>query len=259
MIKYCKTVFAHYEEKTDAVFVNTSYAYRKGRGHGRAIARISDYLARKNKWVCSLDIKSFFDTINRKKLLTLSTGFFQSPEVMHLIEMWVLTGGVYQGKYVTREHGIAQGGVLSPLLSNIYLHGYDAEMLSRKYDNVRYADNILLIAREKEQLLESLNFTKKYLAETLELTLNPFTKEAIPVEESFEFCGIHFVNGMRQITPAKMQSICDKLKETIRQNAFIQIPDVLKEQREGILRYYSGYDTAEQLRKLDEHLTHCLA
>lgn len=56
-----------------------------------------------------------------------------------------------------------------------------------------------------------------------------------------------------------MKSIADKLGEIVRQNAFVQIPVVLKEHREGILRYYAGYDTGEQLRKMDEHLASCLA
>lgn len=246
-----------YEESIEKKFVNTSYAYRSDKGHKKAIGRIGDYLMRKYKFVLPVDIKSYFDTINRQLLLDYCREYFPQPEVQKLLAMWILTGGVYQGRYITGDIGIAQGGILSPVLSNIYLTGYDREMEKRKFENVRYSDNILLLGKTEQELNESIEFTYRYLSSELSLTLNPGHPLPIETEQGFDFCGIRFFEGRKLIIQEKFKSMCEKLESLIQQLPAGQFIRALTQHRDGILRYYSNYDTAPQLEHLDTIMLNC--
>ena len=245
----------YFRAKIEKTFADTSYAYRIGKGHNKAVNRINDFIQRHNNWICTIDIDNYFDSIDRIILLQKCCKIFHDPALIKLLEMWIKIGIVYNGKYSDTNTGIAQGGVISPFLSNIYLDSYDKEMINQKFNNVRYADNIILIEKEKEKLLQSLSFTKNYLKEYLHLNLNPFEKEAVNVStESFTFCGIQFTGGKRKIDPVKFQSIKNNISQIIKRNNLAYAVEKINENTEGLKRYYAAFDTAEQLLAVEEHL-----
>lgn len=104
-------------------FLNISYAYRPGKGPAKAISRITHIIStQKIKWAVCGDIDRFFDTMDHKIVLAELKKRVNEPEISKLISMWLKIGVVNpKGNYVDTPSGIAQGGVISPLLSNIHL------------------------------------------------------------------------------------------------------------------------------------------
>lgn len=245
----------YYRYKIEKSFVDTSYAYRIGKSHNKAINRVNDFISKHNRWIYTIDIDNFFDNIDRQILLQKCRILFNDVEIMKLLEMWIKTGVVQRGKYTDTGKGITQGGVISPFLSNLYLHSYDVEMKSKNFNNVRYADNIILLEKEKDRLHESLNFSRMYLKQNLKLDLNSFDEEAIDATtRNFTFCGIQFQNGKRKIDPGKFDGIKKTISLTFKNEKLENLVSKINKQTEGIKRYYSAFDTEDQITAIEEHL-----
>jgi group II intron reverse transcriptase/maturase/CRISPR-associated endonuclease Cas1 len=246
----------HYEERIDKSFCDSSYAYRASKSHNKGINRIRDYLQRKNKFVLPIDIDNYFDTINRDTLYEKTKTYFPEPEILRLIEMWVRIGFISRnGKYIDSGKGIPQGGILSPILSNIYLTDYDKIMKEQNYINIRYADNIILIGSENEKVEEALKFTIDYLREKLSLRLNKSDLNVINSDESsFTFCGIEFFNKLRKIDPKKIIKIKSDITRSIINSPLPELSTKINKQIEGLNRYYLQFDTADQLSELESFL-----
>lgn len=243
-----------YSEKLDKVFLDSSYAYRKSKGHFKAIRRINDFLNRKFTFILPLDIDNFFDSVNREILFEVCREHFRNPYVEILIKMWVKIGVIYKEKYIDTGVGIAQGGVISPLLSNLYLHGFDQMLKERKTANVRYADNILLMAKSMEELKEAHSHVVKYLYDKLHLRLNDPKTDGINAAAGFVFCGIYFKDGLCRIAEKKMAGMKETIKKIISVTPLNEITKRLNPHLSGVLRYYYSFDTAEQIKELNSNL-----
>ncbi len=244
--------FNYFNFKIDKTFADTSYAYRANKSHTKAINRIQDFINRGCKWFCPVDIDNYFDSINRKILIEKCSNIFQNEKIIKLIEMWTYIGSIQNGKYVDSGKGIPQGGVISPMLSNIYLNDYDKAMKTKSYDNVRYADNILLISKEKDKLLETLGYTVSYLKDNLGLSLNKIEKNAVNITEPFTFCGIQFNKGKKVIDPHKYDRMIQDFEQILKKGTLIEISSKISQHFDGINRYYFPFDTKEQIGQLQE-------
>lgn len=252
-------VSLHFAPQFEKKFTDTSYAYRANKGHPKAIARVNDCVLKKYGFVANLDIDNFFDSIDRKILFSLCREWFKDEMILKLLEMWVLTGFVHHGKYIRSEKGIAQGGVLSPMLSNIYLHNFDMMLKELNILNVRYADNIIVFGRSEEDTLKSRNLVVKFLDENLKLKLNTVERDVVPVSEGFAFCGIQFKDGKKTISQGKFNSIIKKHTLTIQQSNLKDALYKLRDSIEGLNRYYTPYDTVEQLSAIRTNFLNCIA
>jgi group II intron reverse transcriptase/maturase/CRISPR-associated endonuclease Cas1 len=250
MVQQC--ILNYYRFKIEKQFADTSYAYRINKSHTKAINRIQDFITRGCRWVCPVDIDNFFDNINRQKLINKCRNIFVNERILKLIEMWIKTGIIQKGKYFQSEKGIAQGGVISPVLSNIYLDEYDKSMQLNKYFNVRYADNILLISKDRQILLDSLKFTVEYLQNQLDLSLNKIENDAISISQPFTFCGIQFNNGKKLIDPSKYQRIISNFQSLLDKGNLSGLIIKINEHLDGIRRYYMPFDVSEQIKLLNE-------
>jgi group II intron reverse transcriptase/maturase/CRISPR-associated endonuclease Cas1 len=239
-------------------FVNTNYAYRPNKGHVKAVKRVRDFIARKYYFFCHLDIDNFFDSIDRLLLIEKVKYYVKNDIILNLFRMWVQTGAVYNYKYIDKGVGIAQGGVVSPLLSNIYMNSFDHELQNRNIVNVRYSDNILLLSKNEKDLKTHFSFVKEYLEKELKLRINKDYRFS-DYDEGFEFLGILFKENMLTIAPGKYKKIKRKFFEKIMRTEFSQIPFVLRDSIEGIRRYYYQFDTDEQLTRLSRSIIEALA
>jgi len=241
-----------YTIRIDKTFIDTSYAYRINKSHTKAINRIQDFISRRCNRFCPIDIDNYFDSINRKILIDKCRNIFQNEQIIKLIEMWTYIGSIQNGKYVASDKGIPQGGVISPVLSNIYLNDYDKAMKSKSYDNVRYADNILLISKGQEKLNEMLEFTVSFLNNNLGLVLNKIEKNAVTLTEPFTFCGIQFNNGKKIIDPHKYDRMTQDFKRILDKGTLEEIIPKINQHFDGINRYYFPFDTKEQIQQLQK-------
>lgn len=242
-----------YDEKLNKLFVDSNYAYRKNKGHTKAINRIQDYIARGYSFVSTMDIDNFFDTINRAKLFEKCKIHFENNYVQKLIEMWIMTGVVSSQKYIESELGIAQGGIISPILSNLYLHDFDVALNQNNIPNIRYADNIILITKTADQAISASNFTESFLQENLQLKLNssPSIKS---VKEGFTFCGVHFFEKMRRIAPDKFESMKANIRNIVAKHNTEKLPGSLNDHLQGLERYYSTLNAQDQILLLEDLL-----
>ncbi|HEX5153080.1 MAG TPA: group II intron reverse transcriptase/maturase [Parafilimonas sp.] len=163
------------EPAMEAIFHNSSFGYRPGRSAHNALVQCHENCVRK-AWVLDVDIKGFFDHISHNIMLQLLQQHTQEKWVLIYVERW-LKAGVEQkdGSITARTKGTPQGGVISPLLANIYLHHaldvwMDEENPQCPFE--RYADDIVVHCNSKEQAEQMLEMLKARMA-AYELTLHP--------------------------------------------------------------------------------------
>jgi RNA-directed DNA polymerase len=125
----------------DGVFDEASFGYRKGRSTKDALRKVWRELEQGNEWVVDADLRDFFGSIDHNKLLTLVNQRVSDGRVLGLLEQILQAGCVVGGKRLATEQGTPQGGVVSPLLSNILLTPFDREMRRKGYRLTRYADD----------------------------------------------------------------------------------------------------------------------
>lgn len=215
----------------EAKFEGTSYGFRPGRSTHDAIARVYT-IARphcKKKWVVDADIKGAYDNIDHEFLLK-TMGSFPGKE---LIKQWLKAGYMERGKIHKTETGVPQGGVISPLLFNIALHGVES-VLGIRYDNwgrnqskhaiVRYADDMLAFCESKEDAEEVIQILQNWLKER-GLELSPEKTKIRHLSDGFDFLGFNIRQYKSQhartgwkllIKPSKesVQRLRDKLRKT---------------------------------------------
>jgi RNA-directed DNA polymerase len=163
------------EPSVEAIFHESSFGYRPGRSAHDAIKQCLDNCI-KQAWVIDVDIKGFFDNISHEIMLGLLQKHTTEKWVLLYAERW-LKAGVQQkdGSIITRTKGTPQGGVISPLFANLYLHhGFDKWMDEENPQNPfeRYADDIVIHCSSKEEA-EQLLVKLKARMQQYELELHP--------------------------------------------------------------------------------------
>lgn len=184
----------------EAKFEGVSYGFRPGRSCHDAIQRIHTTLSHKKAtrwWILDADIKGAFDNIDHDKLLEI-IGNFPARE---LIVQWLKAGYMEDGVFYGTESGTPQGGVISPLLANIALHGME-EVIGIEYQTgnrennvqptspvlVRYADDFVVLCHTEEQAKEIKQKMSQWLSER-GLRLNEDKTKIVHVSEGFDFLG----------------------------------------------------------------------
>ena len=199
------------EPEWEAYFEPNSYGFRPGRSCQDAIEAIFTVIAQKPKWVLDADISKCFDKINHEKLLTKLNTY---PTMRRLIKGWLKAGVMDKGTFSPTNEGTPQGGIISPLLANIALHGmekrikeYAEKLPGRKARNrqalnfVRYADDFVILHKSKEVVEECQRIIETWL-EDIDLELKPNKTKLVHTTEGFDFLGFN----IRQYPVGKNQS-----------------------------------------------------
>lgn len=167
----------------EPVFDEASFGYRRGRSTKDALRKIWKELAEGYEWIVDADLKNFFGTVEHEKLLAL-VGQRVSDSA--------------EGKRLETEQGTPQGGVVSPILSNILLTPFDGEMRRRGYRLTRYADDWVVTCRTRKEAYQALEQAKKILME-LGVILNESKTHIVHVSRGFEFLGYKIKRGSRRL------------------------------------------------------------
>jgi RNA-directed DNA polymerase len=195
-------------------FAEQSYGFRPGRSCKDALRRVVELLEGGYTWVVDADLKSYFDTIPQEQLLERVGTKVSDGKVLELIDAFLKQGVLDEGKHWIPEQGTPQGGVLSPLLSNIYLDALDQHMARLGYQMVRYADDFVILCRSEAEAQAALREVAQW-TKAAGLTLHPEKTRSVDHTQpgGFEFLGYHFERGYRW--PRKKS--LEKLRETVRE------------------------------------------
>ena len=242
------------EPRYEKIFLGNSYGYRPGKGATKAIRRVLAECCKKQyKYVLRLDIDNFFDTIDHDILQRRLVATGTETEIVRLIMLSVKMGKVKQNslEWVETEYGTPQGAVLSPILSNLYLHSFDQFAVSKNVPYVRYADDFLFLTETREQAEEILAKTEAHLKEKLKLSLN-HPPEIIDLKDGFDFLGITIKDKKASITEKKRADLTDRINTL----DFDMDGFPLKSNRiwEGISNYYGKLLPQEDLEYFDSVL-----
>jgi RNA-directed DNA polymerase len=187
----CKLVI---EPLFEANFCDSSYGFRPKRSAQQAVKDVKKSLI--TAWyVVDVDIQSYFDSINHAMLLTLLRRRISDRRVLKLVRQWLEVGVLEDGVRSATELGSPQGGVISPLLANIYLHVLDmywAEKYACLGKLIRYADDFVILCRTRQEAETALQRVKQIVA-ILKLALHPTKTRIVNMgQEGFDFLGFHF-------------------------------------------------------------------
>lgn len=197
-------------------FAEQSYGFRPRRGTKDALRRVQELLNQAHHWVVDADIKGYFDSINHRQLMAKVGTKISDGRVLELIESYLKVGVMEQCKgWEASEQGTPQGGVISPLLANIYLDKLDWIISNAGMQMVRYADDLVVLCTSQIQAQSALTLISEWIQEA-QLQLHPQKTKIIDATQpgGFEFLGYHFERGYKW---PRQKSVL-KVREAVRKH-----------------------------------------
>lgn len=228
----------------EAEFSDNSFGFRPNRSAHDAIKRAKSYYEEGYRHVADLDLSQYFDTIHHDKLMYLVENKIQDKRVLSLIRKYLQSGVMVNGFFEKREEGAPQGGNLSPLLSNIYLHEFDKELERRGHKFVRYADDANIYVKSRRAGRRVFLSITKYLEKKLKLTVNR-EKSQVGRPTKLKFLGfcIHPTkSGVKiRVHHKPKKTMKKRLKAITKRNRGVSLSEILIELKQymtGWLNYY---------------------
>ena len=181
----------------EPLFSDDSYGYRPGRNAQQALQKVKQYAEQGYTSAVLVDLSKYFDTLNHELLMNLLRKNVHDKRVIELIKRYLKSGVMENGLLIKTTEGSPQGGPLSPLLANIYLNEYDREMKSRGVPVIRYADDIVVLAKSPRAAQRLLESTQRYLEGKLKLKMNVEKSKVVSVFSirNFKFLGFALGKG----------------------------------------------------------------
>lgn len=258
----------------EADFAEVSFGFRPGRGQRDALAVVAENARAGFRWVVDGDIQQFFDTLDHQQLMSALRRRISDGEMLRLIYRWLKAGYLAEGAYHDTDAGSPQGGVLSPLLANVYLHAFDAAQQQQKSfigRLVRFADDFVIQCGTAQQAARALEWAREQMAR-LGLTLHPTKTRVVNDREAgFDFLGFHhrrvILDGSRRESRGVLRwpsaKTCQKFRDRVKQT--IGPPGHTRREWRSVLRklgaylagwcgYYRHGESARTFAELDQHV-----
>ena len=200
-------------------FSASSYGFRPGRGCKDALREVERLLKQGNCHVVDVDIRGYFDAIPHSALMRLVKERIADGKVLGLIEAFLKQGVMEDGIVMNPITGSPQGGIVSPLLANIYLNPLDWLLESLGLHSVRYADDIVVLAADAETAANALETISEWM-KGAGLQLHPEKTRIADMSDTgayFDFLGYRFKRSMRgKLLRLVRQKSLKKLRDTLR-------------------------------------------
>jgi len=247
----------------EPLFWEGSFGYRPGRSAQDAIRKAKEYAENGYTQAVRVDLSKYFDTLNHELPMNLLRKNIQDKWVIELIKQYLKAGVMENGLLVKTEEGSLQGGPLSPLLANIYLNEYDWEMKRRGVPIIRYADDIVVLAKSVRAAQRLLESTRRYLEGKLRLKMNVEKSKVVSVYSirNFKFLGFALGKGHSGVyirAHAKsLKKAKAKLKELTSRSQGRNVRAVMQKVKvyiRGWLGYFGIASMRSTMRNWDEWL-----
>jgi RNA-directed DNA polymerase len=270
-------------------FLNCSYGFRPGRGCHDALKELNYIIEEKNiNYIVDADIRGFFDHVDQTWMMKFIAHRIADPQIQRLIARFLKAGVIEAGiKYDTPE-GTPQGGVISPILANIYLHyaldlwferGFKRNCRGKAY-MIRYADDFICCFQNETDATEFLTMLKERMKKfNLELAeektrIIAFGRKAAQTGRNngvkpgtFDFLGFTHYTGTsrkgtyrvkRKTSRKKFQASMHRCKEWLRENRnkpIMQLMEILRRKLQGHYNYYGITDNSNALCRFQYEVT----
>ena len=246
----------------EADFNNASFGFRPKRSAKEAVEGVRTTLV--NHWcVVDADIQGFFEHLNHELLMRFVEQRISDRRVLKLLRQWLKAGVLEEGRFTHTEEGTPQGGVISPLLANIYLDRFD-RVWTKRFSHLgkltRYADDFVVICLHKYEAQTALEAIQRILAK-LHLKVHPQKTRLVDMgKEGFDFLGFH-IRKVRSVrtrkllpfkwpSPKAMKAIREKIKEcTQRRWTRVSLSQTVKTLN-PIIRGWRNYFCSGRTKKL---------
>ncbi|MFS1951756.1 group II intron reverse transcriptase/maturase [Vibrio breoganii] len=225
----------------EAQFHPSSFGYRPHRSCHDAINKSTMFIRRYGlEHVVDMDLSKCFDKLDHELILRSIRERVRDSSVLALISQFLKSGVMVGEHWQKTEIGSPQGGVIRPLIANIYLDAFDQEMRNRGHRIVRYADDILIFCRSRKGAGNALAQATKVLEKELKLTVNQAKSHIAHSKDGVRFLGVEIGSRYTRIQAKKLVEFKRKLKQMTKRNGGKPLTDVIKELN-PILRGFSYY------------------
>jgi len=225
----------------DHQFHERSFGFRHGRGAHDALRIVEQRIQEGFVYVVDADLKSYFDTIPKDRLLSLLKEHISDSRMLKLVKLFLDQSILEELREWTPIAGVPQGAVLSPVLSNLYLNPLDHAMADNGFEMVRYADDFVVLCRSQSEAEAALQMITEWV-EQAGLTLHPTkTKIVDSRSKSFAFLGYSFRGDRiypRHESLAKMKARIKELTPRKRSGSITSIAKELNRVLIGWFRYF---------------------
>lgn len=197
----------------DATFHDRSFGFRHGRGCHQALRCVEELLNSGHVYVVDADLKGYFDTIPKDRLLEIVQEKISDRRLLGLVKMYLDQQIMEELRTWTPEAGVPQGAVLSPVLANAYLNPLDHRMAGLGYPMARYADDFVILCRTQAEAEAALAEVRQWV-ESSGLTLHPEKTHIVDSrEKSFSFLGYSFRGKLRFPREKSHRKFADRIRE----------------------------------------------
>lgn len=222
-------------------FHPSSYGYRPGRSCHQAISKAAMFMRKYERhWVVDMDLSKCFDTLNHDLVIAAFRKRVVDGSILALVELFLKSGVMTEDGWRASEVGSPQGGVISPLIANIYLNEFDQFMMKRKHRIVRYADDILVFCKSRKGAENALKVATEHLESVLKLTVNQKKTHVAQARTGVKFLGVIIREKTMAIQAEKVVRLKEKVKRITRRNSPVNLRKVIADLN-PVLRGFGNY------------------
>lgn len=238
----------------DPGFHPSSYGYRPERSGHDAIAKATAFMRDYGlQWVVDMDLSKCFDTLDHSLIINAVREKVRDGSVLNLIQMFLESGVMNEDGYKPTYVGSPQGGVISPLIANIYLDNFDQFMKDRGHRITRYADDIVIFKRSRSGAENAEKVATDYLERKLKLTVNKKKTHITNSSKGVPFLGVVIHSAYTIIRKDRLKAFKDKIRKSTKKNQPVNLEKVIKDLN-PILRGFTNYFKVANCKGLLEDL-----
>jgi RNA-directed DNA polymerase len=235
----------------DGTFSTRSYGFRPYSKAQDAINRVLGDANEGYCWAVDMDLAKFFDTVDHSRLIRKLSERIADGRVISLIHRMLRSGVEIDGKVVSSEVGLMQGGPLSPLLANIYLDELDKELEKRGHRFARYADDLICLCKSKRAAERTLKSITHFVEGRMKLKVNQTKSGTAYLARGIKFLGFGFYRNTKNRTfratvhPKTKVRLQDALREILARSRKTSIEEVKKALRLKLTGWYNYFKMAD--------------